>query len=520
MISSEQEAEVLRLHHAEKWPVGTIASQLGLHHSTVKRVLAQAGLSAGLKSSRPSIADPFIPFMMEQLKKYPRLRASRLYQMVRERGYPGGADHFRTIVARLRPRPAAEAYLRLRTLPGEQAQVDWGHFGKVTIGAATRRLFGFVMVLSFSRMVFLRFYLTAAMPNFLRGHVEAFGYFQGLARTLLYDNLKSAVLQRVGDAIRFHPTLLELSKHYHFLPRPVAPARGNEKGRVERAIRYIRDSFFAARTWTDIDDLNAQALAWCNTVAAERKCPEDRSRTVREVFDEERGKLLALPDNPFPTDERVDVHVGKTPYVRFDRNDYSIPHDHTRRTLLVVASLDTVRVVDDADKVIATHPRCWDKGKEIEDEEHVKALVAHKQQARQHRGINLLHHAVPSSRALLIQLAERGGNIGGATSGLLRLLKQVGPSALDEAVSEALQSGAPHLGGVRQVVDRHRRQRGQPPPLGPHLPDDPRLHGQHVTPHALATYDQLRASTGDHEQHDNQAQHDEEQHNEQQPEQE
>jgi transposase len=297
VISREREAEVLRLHGAENWPIGTIASQLDMHHSTVRRVLAQAGLEAGLCSPRPSIVDPYVPFIVEQLKKYPKLRASRLYQMVKARGYPGAPDHFRTIVARYRPRPPAEAYLRLRTLPGEQAQVDWGHFGKMKIGSAIRKLFGFVMVLSFSRMIFLRFYLNAAMPNFLRGHVDAFGFFGGVARTLLYDNLKSAVLERAGDAIRFHPTLLELAKHYRFLPRPVAPARGNEKGRVERAIRYIRDSFFAARSWRDLNDLNGQALDWCNTIAADRKCPEDRTRTVREVFAEEQSKLLQLPSS-------------------------------------------------------------------------------------------------------------------------------------------------------------------------------------------------------------------------------
>jgi transposase len=92
----------------------------------------------------------------------------------------------------------------------------------------------------------------------------------------LYDNLKSAVLERQGDAIRFHPTLLAFAAHYRFEPRPVAIARGNEKGRVERAIRYVRDNFFAARTWRDLDDLNAQAEAWCLGQAADRPCPEDR----------------------------------------------------------------------------------------------------------------------------------------------------------------------------------------------------------------------------------------------------
>jgi hypothetical protein len=224
----------------------------------------------------------------------------------------------------------------------------------------------FVMVLAYSRHLFLRFYLGAAMPNFLRGHVEAFRFFGGVARTLQYDNLKSVVLERVGDAIRFHPTLLELAAHYHYLPRPVAPARGNEKGRVERAIRFARERFFAARPWRDLNDLNAQALAWCAEEAAARPCPEDRARSVREVFAEEQPLLLALPENPFPTEERLEVRVGKTPYVRFDTNDYSIPHTHVARPLVVLATLETVRVVD-GQQVLATHARSFDRSAQVED---------------------------------------------------------------------------------------------------------------------------------------------------------
>lgn len=229
----------MRLFHAERWRVNTIARQLSVHHTTVQRVLVNSGIPIEEVIARSSMADPYIPFITETLTKYPRLCASRVFAMVRERGYPGGPDHFRRVVARVRPRRPAEAFLRLRTLPGEQAQVDWAHFGKMTIGSATRRLYAFVMVLSWSRQIFLRFYLSAAMPSFLRGHALAFEFFEGIPRVLLYDNLKSAVLERAGDAIRFHPTLLELAAHYRYEPRPVAPARGNEKGRVERAIRYV-----------------------------------------------------------------------------------------------------------------------------------------------------------------------------------------------------------------------------------------------------------------------------------------
>jgi len=218
---------------------------------------------------------------------------------------------------------------------GEQAQVDWAHFGKFTVGRAQRPLMAFVMVLSYSRHAFVRFYLHGTLANLVRGHVAAFDTFQGAVRTVLYDNMKSVVLERRGDAVRFHPTLLALAAHYHYEPRPVAPARGNEKGRVERLIRFVRDRFFAARRFRDLDDLNAQATHWCETIAAARPCPGDRSRSVRAMFDDERPRLLALPEHPFPTEERLEVAVAKTPYVRFDGNDYSVPHTHVERTLVV-----------------------------------------------------------------------------------------------------------------------------------------------------------------------------------------
>jgi transposase len=275
-LSKEKEAKIVRYYHVEKWKVGTIARQLGIHHSTVRRVLLDIGVAGRERLACKSMITPYLPFILETLNKYPRLTASRLYGMVRERDYPGGEDHFRALIARFRPKKVAEAYLRLRTLPGEQGQVDWGHFGHLQIGEAKRPLMAFVMVLSYSRKIFLRFYLNAQMASFLRGHEAAFQSFGGVPRVLLYDNLKSAVLEREGDAIRFNPTLLEFAGHYHFEPRPVAVARGNEKGRVERAIRYIRDNFFAGREFRDLVDLNQQADQWCEGIAAERRCPEDK----------------------------------------------------------------------------------------------------------------------------------------------------------------------------------------------------------------------------------------------------
>jgi hypothetical protein len=354
----------------------------------------------------------------------------------------------------------------------------------------------FVMVLSWSRQIFLRFYLNQRMESFLRGHVAAFNAWGALPRVLLYDNLKSAVLERRDDAIRFHPTLLALSAHYHFEPRPVAVARGNEKGRVERAIRYIRDNFFAGREWSDIEDLNAQADAWCAGPAANRPCPEDRSMTVREAFAQEQPHLLALPDSPFETDERVAVSVGKTPYIRFDLNDYSVPHTHVRRTVTVMASLTRLRVLDGSE-VIAEHRRVYGKGEQIEHPVHIEALVSAKRAARHHRGQDRLAHAVPMSRALLQQAAHRGTPLSRVTAQLVELLDDYGAAELEHAIAEALRNDVPHPNSVRQVLERRREQRDRLPPLTLTLPDNDKARNIVVRAASLARYDQLKTPDTD-----------------------
>lgn len=492
-IDIEVEANILRLYHVEKWKVGTIARQLGLHHYVVKRVLNQlGGVPKAKLLPRPSLIDSFLDFVKTNLEKYPRLRASRLYHMVCERGYSGGEDHFRHLIAIHRPKPPAEAYLRLKTLPGEQAQVDWGNFGQVSIGNAKRALVAFVMVLSCSRKIFLKFYLNQQMSNFLRGHEEAFRVFNGVPKVLLYDNLKSCVLERHGDAIRFHHTILEFASHYRFEPRPVAIARGNEKGRVERAIRYIRDNFFAVRKWKDLDDLNAQAASWCEGHAANRPCPEDRSITVQQAFNLEQPMLIALPDNPFPTDEREEVLIGKTPYARFDLNDYSLPSRYVRCLLSVVAKPDKIFILD-GPNVIAQHIRSYDKGKQIEDPLHIEKLIAQKRAAHQHSGQDRLVKAVPLIRQFLIKAAEKNYSLSNVVASLVKLLDSYSAAELEIAVQEALDRGVPHPNAVRLSLVRHRESQELFPPINLDLPDDHRVRNLVVRPHSLDSYDQLKS---------------------------
>ncbi len=489
-VSKETELEILRLFHAERWKRGTIARQLSIHHGVVERVLLNNGIPLERMCLRRSMIEPYLPFVRSVLEKYPTLTGTRLHEMVKERGYAGGVDHFRDMLARHRARPAVKAYLRLKTLPGEQGQVDWAYFSRMKFGNVERPLYGFVMVLSWSRQIFLRFYTGLGTANFLQGHVDAFSEWNGVPRELLYDNLKSAVLERVGDAIRFNPRLLDLAAHYRFAPKPVAVARGNEKGRVERAIQYIRHSFFAGRQWSSLDDLNNQALAWCNQVAGARWCAEDREMTVRDAFEREKSSLLSLPSNPYPANETATVSVGKVPYARFDLNDYSVPHEYVRKLVTVVADRHWVQIVDGT-KEIAKHPRCYEKRRQIEIPEHIENLAEQKRKGKKGSGMNRLLNASPSARELLKSAAERGHSIGSLTAKLLSLLDMYGAAELDAAIATVVKAGASHCSAVSQALEQRRRRRGLVSPIALDLGHNARLSELVVKPHSLASYDTL-----------------------------
>jgi len=493
MISDDVRARIRRFYFAEHWRIGTIATELGLHRDTVALAVDTARFANTRFRAVSTLLDPYRDFVRATLEQYPRLRATRLLEMIRGRGYQGSVFPLRRYVRHVRPAPAHEAFFRLSTLPGEEAQVDWGSFGKLRIGRAERALSCFVLVLSWSRATFARFTLDQTLESFLRCHVEAFQCFHGVPRAILYDNLKSVVIERQGDLIRFHNRILELAGHYHFAPKPVAVARGNEKGRVERRIRDLRESFFAARTFSSLADLNRQLDSWIEHVAHQRGVPGHLEKRVVEALGEEQERLLPLPEHPFQTESIRGVSSGKSPYLRFDKNDYSIPHTLVRKPLTLVASESVVRVLD-GDAEVARHARSWDKGRQIEDQSHLAALAADKRKARDHRGRNRLFAACPAAHDFLGQVALHGGHMGGTTSRLLRLLDQFGAAELDAALAEAHGRSAFAAQSVAHVLDQRRRARGAPVPLDVTLPSDPRVQNLVVTPHSLDRYDRLAVS--------------------------
>ena len=493
MIHEAQRAEIRRLFYAEHWRIGTIASELALHPGTVRAALETVRFNQRTLVRRSAL-DPYTAFIRETLDQYPKLRATRIHEMIAGRGYAGSMVQTRRLVRRLRPRPVAEAYLRLRTLPGEEAQVDWGHFGHVQVGRARRPLSAFVMVLSWSRAIHVLFTLDQTMESFLRGHTEAFAYFGGTARTLLYDNLKTAVLARQGNVIQFHPRLLELAGHYHFLPRPCNVARGNEKGRVERQIRFLRDRFFAARQFRHVEDLNAQFLQWRDEWAHARPCPGDPDKTVACALEEEKPRLLRLPEHPFECDLVLAKSSGKTPYLRFDRNDYSIPPDFVRRPVTLVANHEEIRILHGTEE-IARHPRCYDRGRTIEDPRHIAALVAYKREGRASKGRDRLLAVLASAEVFFEKLLERETPLAQAAAQLTRLLDEYGAVQTNAALEAALARDTPSLSSVALWLEQERRRQHPLPRIPIDLPDRPGVRNLHVTPHNLENYDALSKDT-------------------------
>src|SRR5216683_2613924 len=494
MISKETNAQIRRYFYAEHWKIGTIAHQLGVHPDTVRKAI-EAERFHSTQALRSSIVDPYVPFLRQTLEQYPDLRATRLYLMIRDRGYSGSVVQLRRSVARLRPHNR-EPFLQLHAFAGEQAQVDWAHFGHVMVGRARRALSCFVATLSYSRALYLEFFFDQTMENFLRGHVHAFQAWSGQPRVILYDNLKSAVLERRGNQILFHPRLIELCGHYHFLARPCQVRAGNQKGRIERAIRYVRESFWAGRTFSTLEECNRQALLWRDQIAYQRPWPGDDSRTVAQAFEQEQSRLLPLPEHPFPTDLVRAVHSDKTIYIRFDLNDYSIPPHAVGRPLTLVASDSQVRILDGTEE-LACHHRSYDRRQLLLDPAHQQALLQEKRKAIGSTPGGRLVHAVPESAALLEAAFARGESAGSQTAQLLKLLDTYGTAELRDAIREALEHGTPRVSSVAFLLRKHQRSRERRAPVPVDLSQHPELAALDMQPQNLEVYDELTKQDDD-----------------------
>jgi len=482
----EIEADIVRLHYAEHWPVGTIAAQLDAHPDVVRRVLG-LGEARGSSQLRARIVDPYRPFIDETLGRYPKLLATRLYDMVRERGYVGSVRTLREYVALVRPQPKRAAYLVTETLPGEQAQVDWAYVGKVAVPGGERALWLFVIVLAHSRQMWGEFVIDLTVHSLCRSLVRGAAAFGGVPRQWLFDNPKVVVLERVGTAVRFHPTLLALCAAMRVEPKLCAVRKPEHKGKVERAIRYLRDRFLAGRTITGIDDGNRALARFLDEVAHQRPHPTIAKRSVSHVFVDERTRLLALP-SPLPETARVEaIPVDTQAFVRVDTNRYSVPSDHASRVLTLVLDDATVRLVD-GKAVVAEHPRAWGRRLVIEKPEHRAAILVERQAARALKGRDRLRSIVPTFDRIVERWAVSGSSLGLRVTRSIKLLELYGDDVFVAAVADLEARGLADVGALALACERHRKGQRRPVPIDLVFPDH--LDDTDVIPHDLESYDE------------------------------
>ena len=483
-VDREIEAEIRRLFFGEHWKKGTIAAQLGVHDDVVRRVVGPHGPEPKGRDPRPSVLDPYQGFVLETLDRYPSLVATRVYDMICERGYTGSLQTLRRFVLPNRKARPREVYLRVETLAGEQSQVDWAHVGSIRVQGGVRPLYCFVLLLRYSRAIWAELVLEQTTASLLRSLVRAAQYFGGVTHQWLFDNPKSIVAAREGSAIRFQPDLVELSSRLHVALRAARIRKPTDKGGVERAIRFLKTRFFPARVIPSLESGNAALLEFLETVGMRRQHPTQKERTVAEVFAEEKARLLPLPSAAIPTDLVTSVPSDKTAFVCFDGNRYSVKDDAADRTLTLVASDTSVRLLD-GERVVGEHARSWGRNRTVEAPQHRAALLAHKSGARDGKGRDRLRAEVPRIDELLRLWLEDGRYVGSLVGRTCKLLDLYGPTVLTAAVKELLAKGSHDYGALAILCEKRRTRprRALPLELAPHVVD------RDVIPHDLGGYD-------------------------------
>ena len=357
MIKLGEVIMILDLHR-QGLTVSAIARELGVDRKTVRKCIAR-GLEPpvyGPRKPRRRRIDPFVSYLRGRVTAYPGLTGRRLLRELRERGYDGGYTAVTDVLREIRPAPLRAFEIRFETPPGVQAQVDFAQFQVQFTDepAVTRIVWLFSFVLGFSRLIWARFVLHQDMQAVLRCHIAAFEAIGGVPHEILYDRMKTAVIGEAGGSIVYNRALIDFARHYGFQPRACRPYRAQTKGKVERPYRYIREDFFLARSFRNLDDLNAQLRHWLDMVANPR-VHATTQRVVNEVFAEEKGHLKTLPLAPFGSVLKLERRVSHEGMVSVGGNLYSVP-DATRKRIVEVHTLaNEVRIFEDG-ALIATHP--------------------------------------------------------------------------------------------------------------------------------------------------------------------
>lgn len=404
MIDYHRFCQIKDLHEHQGLTAVQIAHALALDARTVAYWLRQERFRPRKATPRASKLTPFKPQIVQLLDKYP-YSAAQVFQRLREQGFTGGYSIVKAYVRTVRPK-RQPAFLKLAFAPGECAQVDWGSFGSVPVGQTSRRLSFFVMVLCYSRMLYVEFTVSQTMEHFLACHQHAFEFFGGVPKKVMVDNLKSAVLQRVlGEAPVFNPKYLDFATHHGVTIAPCNVGKGNEKGRVENGVGYVKKNFLAGLELPDFSALNPAARQWLDTVANVRLHSETREQPV-QAWHTERPYLSPLPLHPFDIATVSQVRASRQCRITLDTNRYSVPAHYAGQALTLKTYPDRLCLYH-GDTLIARHTRRYDRFQDVEDPDHPKPLLEQRKKARDHQLFRRFLALSPRAEAYYLQLEAR-----------------------------------------------------------------------------------------------------------------
>ena len=487
---SSRVAEVLRLGLVEGIAVRAIARRLHLARKTVRKILGRHRAPPKPATvPRGSILDPYEPAIRAVLDDTPEMLAPALLERLRPLGYTGGVTILRDRLRRLRPHGHREAFLTLDFPPGEAMQVDWADFGFALPGVP-RRVSAFVAALCYSRRLYIEFTVSQAMGSFLRCMERCLRFYGGTTLAEIFDNMKTVVTSHTATAIVFNPRFLDYARSRGFAIRACNVRRGNEKGRVERPIGFVRRRFWPGRRFRDLLDLNVQAARWRDDFANGR-VHEVTGKVPQLVFEHEERRLLKpIPVTPFDTDDVDGMGVTKMFRVPFDRNRYSVPWRLASQQVLVRANDDFVSVFLET-KQVAQHRRSWDVGQDIEHPSHKKGLLEHKPRAAAGDLPPALVGLGDLGRSYFKLLAAGSRSIHRESLRLTFLVEIFGVIATASAMREVMQTG--HVGAEYvEYVMRHKR--GLVPHAAPLRLGNDELDAIALPEPDLSVYDRLPSS--------------------------
>jgi transposase len=371
MITVDQSMDI-RILHREGLSIRAIAQRTGHARNTVRKVLRGQHSNTFKTPERTSKLEPFHDYLTRRWFEF-RLNALRLHQEVAQQGYDGSVDTVRRFIKTLKDQEArsAKATVRFETPPGKQAQVDWaecGRFFDPSIGR-DRTLYAFVMTLGYSRMMYVCFTWSMKLADLLTCHEEAFAYFGGCPELILYDNMKQV---RISNT-KWNAAFIDFAQHYGFTAKTHRPYRPRTKGKVERAVDYLKDGFLAGRSFNGLDDVNAQVMHWLEHTANPRIHGTTAQRPI-DRFEQERAALINTQGRPrFVLAEPVSRRVNSESHVHFEGNRYSVPSRHVGQRVRVFAlgGFIEVRV---GDTVVARHVLATGKGQCVSEPAHLADL--------------------------------------------------------------------------------------------------------------------------------------------------